>query len=454
MPVTGLRSRFFLTIMTVLLIVTAGAILLYSVFLRQERMSLIDQQVRETATVLLDSQLAEPRKIDFEEAEEIISDELGETRIGKFFIVRDLQGQTIFASNNAEILPLDEIPRDVTWFQMSAKGKFIRVLNLNLPRVPDRSLQVGLILDEDLIVPGYLSRTSLIFVTVALLLGLVVSWFLTSFLLRPIALLESFLTEVSLPSRNQLQLPNVPAHIAAAPSQASKDEFERMIAGLNGLIDRVNKNYQFSRLWAYQMAHELKTPLSLLGVEIERLPRKLGQPDMDLAGVFAEMHRMSETINSFLSWAELENSNQQRHLFVNRLGSVTQDVMDRLHSSRLNLDIDSDAVVVANPQHLEQLLLNLVQNALLHTDSDSQVDVRVRGHELVVEDRGNGIPKEVLGRLGEPFNRGESRASQTKGHGLGLAWIKSVCRLYLWDLVIDTHAAGTRVRISFPVESH
>lgn len=453
MPVTGLRARFFAIILAVLMVVTTGSVYLYSIFLREERLKLIDQQVRETAVVLLNSELADLRKIDFEKADEIISEELGESRIGKFFIIRNAQGETIFESSSAQLLPVTDIPKDQRWFQITKNSKFIRGLNLQLPRVPDRTLQVGLLLDETLVNPSYFSQSSLTFLAVVFLLGLVVSLLLTSFLLRPIARLDRFLTGITVATRRQTVLPPVPRDVIKSPRAQSRDEFERVIAGLNALIEKINKNYQFSRLWAYQMAHELKMPLARAGIEIERLQKRFKISDEDVSDLTSENRRISETINSFLSWAELENSAQQRHLFMNRLAPVVQASVERVEKSapsevKIRLNIHADPMIPANPQHLEQLVLNLLQNAVFH-GGGSEVAVDVHEGKLVIEDRGAGMPDDVVARLGEPFNRGHAAATLVKGHGLGLAWVVSVARLYGWEISFEAANPGTRVTLGF-----
>lgn len=450
MPAIGLRSRFFGIILIVLLVVTTGAVYLYSVFAQQERRTLIDQQVRETAAAIVDSELGEIRKIDFDRAEEIISEELGESQIGKFFILRNSRGETIFESKNAALLSLDDVSRDTQWFEKSVNDQFIRGLNLRLPRIPDRLLQVGVVLDENLIHPSYFSRTSLIFIVVVLMLGLVVSFLLTSFLLQPIAQLEKFLSDLTVSSRRQVLLPKVPTTISASPDFESSDEFNRLIANLNALIDKVNRNYQFSRLWAYQMAHELKTPLSLIVFELEKLQKRTGLPASDFQEVRAEIENISQTVGSFLGWAELENSSQKKRIFFNHLSAAVEETVKRLKVDRLRVQViaNNDAVVLCNTQHLEQMIQNLVQNALLH--SDSAVIVRIENRTLSIEDRGPGIPPDVLERLGEPFNRGENSRSNSKGHGLGLAWIKSVCRLYDWEIEFARGSDGAGVRVYFP----
>ena len=433
--------------------VVTTSLILYSVFLREERLALIDQQVRDTATALLDSELGEPRVVDFDRADAIISDELGESRIGKFFVIRNGKSEIVYESASAKLLPIAEIPRDQQWFQINKNGKFIRGLNLKLPRVNDRTLQVGLLLDESILNPGYSANfLAALFLAISLS-AFVVSYLLTTYLMRPIARLGAFIDEATKASRKRVLLPVVPAKLLKNHAPDSRDEFIQVVVGLGALIERINKNYQMSRLWTYQMAHELKTPLSRANLELERLQREHQLSDPELAEWRAEGQRMSETINSFLGWAELENSSQPIGLFRVSLNATAAEIAERLDPQRVRTEFEGEAIVVANRHHVEQLLQNLVQNALLY--SPGAVTIRIQPGGLCVEDEGPGLGEDVTQRLGEPFNRGGRATKNGKGHGLGLAWVVSICKLYDWELSFSgaAHSDGSQVVVKFPLES-
>ena len=449
MQATGLRVRYFLTLTGVLFLVATVVAIMQSWMLKNERIEFVDQQVRETAAVLVDSELAGLKQINFDAAEEIISDELGENRIGKFFIIRNQAGKVLFESNSAQLLSSEQIPRSPQWVQMNIKGKYIRILNLQLPRVPDRTLQVGLVADEDIIEGKIISKQSGIILGLILFIGLAASFFSTSFLLKPIADLEKFITESHKQSRYQTLLPSIPQKFYSSDEKNNKDEFTRLVYGLNQLIQKVNKNYQFSRLWAYQMAHELKTPLSILRLEIEKIEKQ--NNIQDASPLLQEIDKISSTINSFLAWAELENSSQQQHLFVNNLVSTTNDIISRLfrnNPQRIDFKYENSPNIISNPQHLEQLVSNLLSNADHYSEKDSRIQVQLKDRVLIITDHGPGIPNEVLHRLGEPFNRGESKR-QPNGHGLGLAWVKSICKIYGWDIQFENLKTGVKIQIIF-----
>lgn len=221
------------------------------------------------------------------------------------------------------------------------------------------------------------------------------------------------------------------------------DEYQKLVGGYNSLVEKVNKHSKNSKLWAYQMAHELKTPLTLINLEAESLAADPTHHKID--SIQNELQKISETIGSFLSWAELENSYGSKHLFANKLFVVIKNITQRIDPSEKNIKVTlkEDHTVLCNPLHLEQLIINLLTNSLKYS-GDQGIEVEVNSNQLTVRDHGPGIGQDVLDRLGEPFNKG----SETQGSGLGLAWVSSICRIYDWNLDIHSSSEGTEIKIN------
>lgn len=449
-----MRIRFFITILTVLFLVSLAVVAIYGSLLKGERLAFIDQQVRETASVLVDSELGDLRKFNIEQADDIISEELGEGRVGKFFIVRNSKGEILFESSSAKVLPLKEIPRGDRWVTLNTKESYIRVLNLELPRIKDRTLQVGIVIGREIIHPNYLSTSTAILLLSVLGVGLVASFILTSFLLNPISKFADFILDSSNKLRSEQQLTNIPTNFGRGKyfdlSLVDKhDEYQKLIKGFNVLIERVNRFNRNSKLWAYQMAHELKTPLTLIGLESESLLsiQSAREQGPKVLSIQKELSKVSETISSFLNWAELENSNGSKHLFANKLTNSLKSSIQRLdsNSSRIELTVDVDVTILCNPAHLEQMIINILTNSLKYSPEDKKIEVHVSEHCLTIKDYGPGISKDILDRLGEPFNKG----SGLEGSGLGLAWVNSICKLYDWKLKITSTDNGVAVLVDF-----
>lgn len=132
---------------------------------------------------------------------------------------------------------------------------------------------------------------------------------------------------------------------------------------------------------------------------------------------------------------------------------VIKDVasrLDKIGHGRIQLELNSDLTVFANPTHLDQLISNLVTNALKFSPESEKILLILGNDYLIVKDFGTGIPKEVRDRLGEPFNVGSNKSK--KGNGLGLAWVATISKLYEWTLAIRTDTSGTEIEIRFPQE--
>ncbi len=446
---TGLRIRFFWIIFFVLTIVAIGATFLHGFLIYKERYDLVDQQVRDTASALLDSEINGLRKIEIERVEEILSEELGETRIGKFFIIRNALGEKIFESTSARLLPVKYVPQNPQWISIKEKGKFIRILNLKLPRIPDRTLQVGVVIDDGLISPNYFSFANLAFIGIIFLLGLGAAWGLTSTLLQPISKFVEFITSIT--RESPLPLPQPPK---LSGNQNRRDELVKLIEGFSLLVEKVNRSHKLSRSWSYQMAHELKTPLAVAEGEIASAKRSGEISPKVAARVSNELMEASETVTDFLTWAELDGISAKRNLFAVSARKAILEIQQRLaikYSERLKITAESDFYVLASPQHFEHMILNLILNALQYSPDNREVEVNLDSSGvLTIRDFGNGIPKEVLERIGEPFNKGDSYSKSAKGHGLGLAYVQSVCNLYGWKIEIQTGSGGSTITLYLP----
>ncbi|RZA06631.1 MAG: HAMP domain-containing histidine kinase [Proteobacteria bacterium] len=446
-----MRARFFWITFLALFVASLAAVGIHGWFLRVERIRLIDQQVRDTAETLLDSELGDLRRVNYERVEEIISEELGENRIGKFFVIRGAKNQVIYESASAKVLPLLELPQSPQWVTVEEKGQYIRVLNLSLPRIKDRTMQVGVVLDDGLVSAFPPLRRVAIFIAAALLIGLASAALLTSYLLRPISNLYSFIADLS---RDEAPR-GLPPLILSAHHRESRDEMSALLRGVARLIERVNRGHRTSRAWSFQMAHELKTPLAIIEAEITQAEASGAIPEKLASSVREELMQASSAVTLFLSWAELEEAPASGanggRLYAQRIKPVVETLCGRLEKqfpSRLAFTAEENFTVLAAAQHLELLLSNLLRNALVH--SGGAVQIRAGGSAVEITDNGAGLPAAVKDRLGEPFNKGPGRE---KGHGLGLALVAGICRRYGWGLQFsEAPGGGTCARVEFPRE--
>lgn len=449
-----MRNRFFFIILATLVIAAVGINLVHANFFKSQRLKLIDKQISESSEALLNS----PDLLKAVQRPELLEDTISEVlqgaRIGKVFVLRDSKGKIVYQSFNVGLLNT-ELPTHPEWVAVESKEEFVRLRNVVLKGKRSFILQVGLVLDRNFLNWEIIDSRVVNYVS-----GIVISLFLASviltlILLSPLRLLNKHLKEATSNLANLKDVQPLPKHVMRFTRGfwAQSDEFSSLVNTAQKLIDRINLNYKLTRSWTLQMAHELKTPLAIMRVETDT-KRKAGLlPEGYAKDLLKEIHQMSEIINQFLDWAELENSQVQKDVYALRMKTLVKDTIERLDKispGRIRLHLESDFAVFANPIHLDQLITNLITNALKFSPASKNVEFFLGDHCLTIQDYGQGIPREVRERIGEPFNVGIHQEEGLAGNGLGLAWVSTVAKIYQWDFMIQSDGTGTMVSVRFP----
>jgi signal transduction histidine kinase len=216
------------------------------------------------------------------------------------------------------------------------------------------------------------------------------------------------------------------------------------------------------------VSHELKTPLTAIRMYAEMLRDGIVPSEhkrQEYYGtITSESERLSRLINNVLEFSRLEKGNRQMNLVAGPLAPVVEEMADLLlpHAERegFTLQVESDPdlpPVRYDRDALLQVLFNLVDNAIKYARDAPErlisLECRRRdgGVAVLVRDRGPGVSKQHLGRLFEPFFRGETELTRrTKGTGIGLALVKGLVERM--DAAIsgrNAEGGGFEVRIDF-----
>lgn len=449
-----MKFRFFLILLLSLSAIGIALSISFNYYLNDARLELIDLQLRASAVALVNSELADIKKIKFKEAEQLISEELGSSSIGKIFIIRNEKGEIAFKSGSASLMDINP-PNTPQIYTYKINGKTIRILNLNLPKRPDRTLQIGAVIDPTLFDWNLVSNKLAIYLVLIIISILAFALILTNYLLSPLKLMANHLQLATQDLQNLMPVPSLPKKLIkyTKKSYLNKDEFSTLVENTRNLLERININYKMTKPWTYQLAHEIKTPLSILRFDVESLADEKLKDRSIMNSMNEQIGRISNTVSLFLEWASVENTQQKDNLFAIRIASSIQDQannLERLYPGRINYQVKEDFVVISNPQHLQQLISNLLTNALHYSPEDSRVLIESFDSTLKITDHGKGIPKEVMDRIGQPFNCGpQNQMLKHKRTGLGLAWINTLTKLYNWNLNIQSGQTGTVISIKF-----
>jgi len=241
-------------------------------------------------------------------------------------------------------------------------------------------------------------------------------------------------------------------------------ELQALTATLNGTLARLEE--AFTRLGALNadMAHELRTPLHALRLDLESLAGTVVDPALgDRLGAATEsVDHMGALVEQMLFLARAEDPATILDRQDLDLGQVLADaarpfeLLAEERGLRLRVEADPVARIQADPTLLRRAIHNLLANAVRHTSSDGEVSLTGSAREgvveIVVRDSGEGIPPDQIPHLGRRFVRPDaSRSRATGGTGLGLAIVQSILRLHGGALSIESALGrGTSVRITFP----
>ncbi|MFP1682482.1 ATP-binding protein [Alloalcanivorax sp. C16-1] len=255
---------------------------------------------------------------------------------------------------------------------------------------------------------------------VGLGLSLLVSWLLARHLVAPVTAL----------TRHTRRLRE--GEYEARLTSPRRDEIGQLIRHVNGLGERLDQGRRARQRWFSDIAHELRTPLSVLQGELEAMVdgvRPLNQEG--IAALESQVRQLTHLVNDLHDLALADAGNLRYHFRPLDLDSLCEDAVDALRPAlerrRVTLETTlPPAPISGDPVRLRQLLDNLLQNSLKYTDQGGRVRLVLEADadqwRLTLDDSTPGVPDEALPRLFDHLYRVESsRNRDTGGAGLGLA---------------------------------
>ena len=286
-------------------------------------------------------------------------------------------------------------------------------------------------------------RNSLIITVLLALLGGVVTYFISGHALRPIREFSDKIEEVQAQNLSDSRI-----------EENNVKELNQLGISYNKMLERLSDAFEIQRQFTANAAHELRTPLALMQVQLD-LYNSATHPGNDadtlqtIKMVTEQNDKLNRMVKTLLDMSELQTVGRDDKII---LDAIVEEVLADLEPLAVEKNIKligkcEDATMIGSDILIYRLVYNLVENAIKYNHPLGQVTVtayqRNKHVYLSVEDTGSGIPKELRERVFEPFFRvDKSRSRELGGVGLGLALVHEIVRVHDGSICIKSGSAG------------
>ena len=251
--------------------------------------------------------------------------------------------------------------------------------------------------------------------------------------------------------------------LAARANLRRGDELGALATSFDALAARLQALEEARRQWVADTSHELRTPLAVLQGQIEALQDGVrpATPEQ-FALMHAQVGHLHQLVEDLHQLARLDAEPalvRREPVDLHALaGELLAAFDERLRAATLDARLDANgvAVVSGDPDRLRQVLVNLIENAIRHTEAGGRLQMRLESDggfiRLAVDDTAPGVPAELLPRLGERFLRVDaSRQRRSGGAGLGLALSRRIVQAHGGTLAFEASPlGGLRVVLRLP----
>lgn len=294
-------------------------------------------------------------------------------------------------------------------------------------------------------------RNSLIITVLLALLGGVVTYFISGHALRPIREFSDKIEEVQAQNLSDSRI-----------EENNVKELNQLGISYNKMLERLSEAFEIQRQFTANAAHELRTPLALMQVQLD-LYNSASHPGNDadtlqtIKMVTEQNDKLNRMVKTLLDMSELQTVGRDDKII---LDAIVEEVLADLEPLAVEKNIKligkcEDATMIGSDILIYRLVYNLVENAIKYNHPLGQVTVtayqRNKHVYLSVEDTGSGIPKELRERVFEPFFRvDKSRSRELGGVGLGLALVREIVRVHDGSICIKSgKTGGTIFEVTF-----
>jgi heavy metal sensor kinase len=383
-----------------------------------------------------------------------------------YFVVTDLDGNVLRADLHNRFIrdmlyrgELDAILRQHGGFGTAAAedGSRYRFYSLAIPS--GAFLQPAIVhIGRSTELQRGMMREYLLFylysVPLILAISVALGWYLAGRALRPF--------EEITRTAEKINYENLNMQIATTRKE---EEIQRLVQSFNAMVRRLDESFRQMRKFNADVAHELRTPLSIIQGETEVALTSPNLPDeirAVLASNLEELDRLTRIVNDLLTLSEAEAGRQVLTKQPVDVGRLLEDLVDqmRLLAADRNLRMDAQCTpnlwIDADELWIRRAVLNLLDNAIKYSKEEGKIEVQAGREDsfvrLCVRDAGIGICTEDLPHVFDRFYRADpARTRVSGGAGLGLALVKWIVEAHKGTIRVHSEPdKGTAFEIFLP----
>jgi signal transduction histidine kinase len=249
---------------------------------------------------------------------------------------------------------------------------------------------------------------------------------------------------------------------ARIENETSTKEVDELIGAINHLADTLEKQEKLRKQLTADVAHELRTPLTTVQTHIEALIEGVWEPTTErLQSCYDEMTRISKLVFDLENLAKVESDNLKLDKTQINLLDLSKKMSSSFETELKNKNLNFSVIggcpdILADKDRINQVLMNLISNAVKYTPDGGEIRITVSETEdsavLSIEDTGVGISEEEVPYIFERFYRADkSRNRMTGGSGIGLAIVKSIVTAHGGSVDVESRLGkGSCFMITLP----
>ena len=291
---------------------------------------------------------------------------------------------------------------------------------------------------------------------ILLILGSLGGWILARRSLAPIGYIASKAQSITSQNLNERLTP-----------RGTDDEMDDLIQTINGMIERLEGSFKRMAEFTADASHELKTPICAMRGEAEVLlskERRNEEYQEALAHLIEQFDRMNQMLNDLILLSKADSSQIQLRIFPLRLDNLISSITSLFNVLAEQKRIDfvvgplEEVVVKGDEGRLQQLIANLIDNAIKYTQEGS-IQITLKKEEetaiIRVKDTGIGIPKEEQEKIFNRFYRvDKSRSKETGGVGLGLSIAEWIAQIHHGRIEVESELnQGATFTVYLPLKN-